>query len=154
MQRGKAAQSDKWGDALTPGFQILPDLVLKAQGTLGLSCVEVIVLENVLMNWWVRDALSFPTARTISRRMGTSERTVRRSLKRLVNKRILKKVCRGELDSGDPTRKKLPPGTRFLYDPSPLVRRLCAMAPHDDAYKKRAKENSDQLQRNIDTTAP
>jgi hypothetical protein len=81
----------------TAEFQIVPDLLLKNQKTLGLNATEMVVLLNVLMHWWHRDQKPFPRSTTIAKRMGITVRTVQRALNIWPNTRI---VWRGDLIAG------------------------------------------------------
>jgi hypothetical protein len=114
---------EKWGDVAHGGFQIVPDLLLKNQKTLGLNATEMVVLLNVLMHWWYRDQKPFPRSTIISKRMGISVRSVQRALIMLE-------------ESGMLQREKGPKGATFL-DPDGLVRKLSELAKTDIDYLKR-----------------
>ena len=120
-------------------------MLFKAQGLFQLNSTELVVLLNVLLHWWVADELPFPTALMISKRMGVSERTARRALSGLVEKEILAKVSRGQLTLDNPARTKLPPGTRTLYDPGPLVSRLNGMVPQYEEMELTTSIMQDEL---------
>lgn len=109
----------KWGEDITKlGFQIVPDAILKYQAFLGMgddgideavSSPEMVVLLNVLMHWWTKDSVPFPSAQAIAKRIGINRRSVDRAVEGLVSKGLLSK-----------TRD----GNTVLYDPAPLVDRL------------------------------
>jgi hypothetical protein len=109
----------KWGEAVTKfGFQIVPDALLKYQAVLGrdengantsVSSPELVVLLNVLMHWWTKETVPFPSAQAIAERIGIDRRSVDRAVEGLVRKEILKKIREGSI---------------VMYDPSPLVERL------------------------------
>lgn len=109
----------KWGTNVTKlGFQIVPDALLKHQAYLGIgkdgqseaiSSPEMIVLINVLMHWWTKETVPFPSAQAIAKRIGINRRSVDRAVEGLVNKGVLRKAREGNLT---------------LYDPTPLVERL------------------------------
>lgn len=109
----------KWGEDVTKlGFQIVPDALLKYQSRLGvgqsgqiegISSPEMVVLLNVLMHWWTKDVVPFPSAQAIAKRIGVNRRSVDRSVEGLVEKGILTKERNGNL---------------VMYDPAPLVKRL------------------------------
>ena len=85
----------KWGAAVSSGrngFQVLPDSLLRNQKRLGLTCTDMVVLVNVLMHWWESDPDNMPHPRPnlIAKRIGTSQRTVQRSIARLCRRGLLK----------------------------------------------------------------
>ena len=116
---------EKWGDALSAGFQLVPDVLLKHQDRLGLTPVDLVVLLNVLMHWWFADQLPFPKTALIARRMGVGQRTVQRSLQRLEQRGLIERV-KGQKPS-DATR----------FDPPALARRLVPLAQRDPGYRER-----------------
>lgn len=67
------------------GYQLVPDVLVRHQTRLGLSCTEMIVLLNILMHWWESEPEHLPHPRPdqIARRMGTSVRTVQRSIEKM-----------------------------------------------------------------------
>jgi len=109
----------KWGLEVTKlGFQIVPDAIFKYQAVLGrdengstqaVSSPELVVLLNVLMHWWTRETIAFPSPQAIATRIGIDRRSVDRAVDGLVKKMILKKDRVGGV---------------VIYDPSPLVERL------------------------------
>jgi len=109
----------KWGESVTKlGFQIVPDVLLKYQAVLGrnengasesVSSPELVVLLNVLMHWWTKDTIPFPSAQAIAERIGIDRRSVDRAVDGLVRKGILKKLKERSI---------------VMYDPLPLVERL------------------------------
>jgi len=116
---------EKWGEALDAGFQVLPDTLLKHQGALDLTPTDLVVAINLTMQWWTLESLPFPTTVTIARRMGTSPRTVQRSLLRLEELGLVKRVRRR--------------GQRTAFDLTPLAARLKRLARHDPAFRPRSR---------------
>lgn len=122
----------KWGEGVTKlGFQIVPDAILKYQAHLGagddgvdvaVSSPEMIVLLNVLMHWWTRDSVPFPSAPAIAKRIGVNRRSVDRAVEGLVEKGLLKKAREGNI---------------VLYDPTPLVKRLQELSQRPQEGKQR-----------------
>ena len=121
------ATFDKWGDSLNAGFQLLPDVLLRNQRKIGLTATDLVVLINILMQWWFRDRHPFPKTSTIAGRMGASPRTVQRSLNRLEKLGLLQKV------------QSLSLGDRRALDPSGLVDRLTLLARKDPSYRDRSR---------------
>jgi hypothetical protein len=89
--------SAKWGDTAKAGFQAVPDTLLIKQQELGLDPTDVVVLLNITSFWWFRDAPPFPRSNVIAKRMGVTQRTVQRSMKKLETKGYLK---RGDYNDG------------------------------------------------------
>lgn len=111
----------KWGDAVSTGpegFQIVPNVLLRNQDALRLSSTEMIVLLNILMHWWTPDDLPFPRTNAIAKRMGSSVRTVERSIQRLAELSLVERLATTANDG---------PGQR-RFDPAGLVERLQLMA--------------------------
>lgn len=82
---------DKWGDALSAGYLVLPSALLVKQFELGLSDGELITLLNLLAAW--RDVDTLPCLRpsTIAKRMDVDARTVQRHISSLVAKNYIAK---------------------------------------------------------------
>jgi DNA-binding MarR family transcriptional regulator len=116
--------SDKWGDAASIGFQLVPDVLLKNQAKLELTATDMLVLLNVLMHWWYADKRPFPRSTTIAARMDVQPRTVQRSLARLHELGLIQRVTE-ELDGE----------TRQVCDPSGLRQKLIELAKADPAFR-------------------
>ena len=125
----KAAAYEKWGEGINAGFQVLPDVLLKNQEALGLSCTELVVLIHLTMCWWFADRYPFPRTTTIARRMGVTPRTVQRALLRLRSLNLARKLPRTQIDELLRVRP---------FDLSGLVGRLEHLA-QDDPYYLRNK---------------
>ena len=117
----------KWGDVARGGFQAVPDLLLKNQRLLGLSATDLVVLLNVLMNWWYADQKPHLRPTSISRRTGVTVRTVQRTLKNL---ETLGFISRTKLDG------------RTVVNPEGLVGRLLHLAETDPDYLVRKARRS------------
>src|SRR5438046_2315377 len=79
----RSALADKWGSALNAGFQVVPNVLVRAQTQLGLDAVDSMILLNLNLHWWQKDSLPYPPPSLIARRMGVSRRTIERRLFRL-----------------------------------------------------------------------
>lgn len=53
----KSALVEKWGSALNAGFQVVPNVLLRAQSRLNLDAVDVVILLNLNLHWWQKDSL-------------------------------------------------------------------------------------------------
>ncbi len=117
---------EKWGLAAELGFTQFPDLLLKAQRTLGISPTEFNVLMNVVSFWWAAEDLPFPSANGVANRIGMQPRTVRNALKGLEAKGLLIRSAIKGRGAG-----------RHEFDLSPLVERLNDIASRDAKYLSR-----------------
>lgn len=115
---------DKWGDAASAGFQLVPDLLLKNQAKLELSHTDLVVLLNVLMHWWYAEQRPFPRSTTIAARMDVQPRTVQRCLAKLDELGLVKRVTETLFDGEE----------REVCDPSGLKQRLIELAKADPAF--------------------
>jgi hypothetical protein len=120
---------DKWGEAASKGFQLVPDLLLKNQAKLELTPTDVVVLLNVLMHWWYADQRPFPRSTSIAARMEVQPRTVQRSLARLDELGLVKRVTEVSSDGEE----------RQVCDPSGLKARLIEFAKTDPAFSASAR---------------
>lgn len=93
----EAAQSnrtvtDLWGSAVDrgeTGFTPVPDILIRSQDRLELSPMEFVVLLNILLHWWAPGDWPFPRLSAISNRIGTTPRTVQRTVRRLEDKGLV-----------------------------------------------------------------
>lgn len=76
-------QTARWGEAIGEGFQILPNVLFRAQRHLGLDSSDVVILVNLAMHWWGPGALPYPSPAILANRMGLSKRTIERRFVRL-----------------------------------------------------------------------
>ncbi len=120
---------EKWGAALDPGFQVIPDVLLRYQRRLGLGATEVVVLLNITMSWWQRDRMPFPSLATIANRMDVAPRTVQRSVKRLEGLGLLRRVSSGA--NGITGRR--------AFDLEPLSEALGQLAAYDKEIRPRRR---------------
>ncbi|WP_036114657.1 MULTISPECIES: helix-turn-helix domain-containing protein [Luteibacter] len=131
----KAASSNsaeaKWGKAvMRRGFVIVPSILLRAQGRLGLSGTQLAILLQ-LIDWWM-DAKKHPwsSKETLAVRIGISERQLQRQVAQLEKAKLVQRVEKIT------NHGKRPNG----YDLSGLVSRLKALAPE---FKAAAKASTD-----------
>ncbi|RWD02073.1 MAG: helix-turn-helix domain-containing protein [Mesorhizobium sp.] len=124
---------DRWGVAVEPGFQAVPDVLILRQCKLGISSEELNVLLNLTLHWWRAEDVVFPRSSTIAFRMGVSLRSVQRALKGLEAKGL---IARHKTGDG-----------RTYYDLKPLQARLASAATRlleeRTASQRRQKSPSD-----------
>jgi predicted transcriptional regulator len=65
------------------GYQVVPDVLVRYQGRLGLSPTDLCVLLNLGAHWWYPESQPSPRSSTIARRMNIHVRQVQRSLRAL-----------------------------------------------------------------------
>jgi len=106
---------EKWGSAIEGGFQLIPNVLIRAQKQLGLDAVDVLVLLNLNLHWWSPASLPFPRPAMIANRMGVSKRTIERRLQRLAENGFIERL--------PPIRQKSGPRVR-PYRLTGLVKRL------------------------------
>ena len=105
----------KWGSALNAGFQVVPNVLLRAQSRLNLDAVDVVILLNLNLHWWTEDRLPYPPPTLIAARMGVSRRTVERRILRMQKEGWLERLPA----EGNKEKRKI-----RKYDLSGLVERL------------------------------
>jgi Helix-turn-helix domain len=91
--------AEKWGDAVASrGFAQIPNYLLLLNQFLDrelrLSPVELLVLLQLVGNWWRRGELPFPSMGTLAVRCGVSDRQIQRAINRLVELDLVKRVSR------------------------------------------------------------
>ena len=105
----------RWGNTtISDGFQPVPHRLLRHQADLGITDPQMMVLLNVLDFWWKTERRPFPSALSIGRRIGASERTVRRHLSALQRKGYVVKQKNSERDKTE-------------FDLTGLIHRLTAI---------------------------
>lgn len=121
--------AEKWGQALAAGYQILPDALIRGQHLLKLTATDIVVIANLNQAWWFADRLPYLRPVTIARRMGISERSVQRSLKRLRDRGFLRQE-RQEQVEGFPL---------YTHDLTGLRDQLERLARRDIEYSERRR---------------
>ncbi|MDH7056156.1 helix-turn-helix domain-containing protein, partial [Escherichia coli] len=70
----------KWGKTnISAGWTIIPNALLENQSRLGLSCIDTMVLINLIMHWWEKDNPPRPSKKRLANMLGVSLKTVQRS---------------------------------------------------------------------------
>jgi DNA-binding transcriptional ArsR family regulator len=99
-KRSTPSQLDKWGQAGLAGFQLIPNVLFRAQTHLEIDSVDVVILLNLSLHWWGPSKLPFLSPSRIARRMGLSRRTVERRLESLERRGFVKRLPAEELKEG------------------------------------------------------
>ncbi len=125
----KRRAEDKFGvPVMKHGYTMLPNLLMQAQGRLGIKHAEFNVLVQLVSHWWEADKDPYPFKETIARRMGLSPRQVQRHLTKLEESGLVRRVERY-------TGRKAQ--TANAYDLSGLVRKLGEVEPE---FRKAAEQ--------------
>lgn len=131
----KKESEKKWGKAVMGhGYCIFPSILLQAQGRLGVSAQEMVVLLQLAEHWWKAASKVYPSKDVIAQRVGLSAKQVQRHIRRLEE---LKLVQRKERYRSGGSR------TTNEYDLSGLVAKLKAIEP-DVAKAKKLKAAATQ----------
>lgn len=114
---------DKWGKSVAErGFAQIPTYLLNINRFLDaehrLSPVELLVLFQLVGNWWKKDEDPFPSMTTLSARCGVSTRQVQRAINNLDKLELIKRVKRQK-------RRMI---TSNAYNLTPLVDFLAEIA--------------------------
>lgn len=119
VKEGKESEK-KWGKAvMAHGYCIFPSILLQAQGRLGVSAQEMVVLLQLAEHWWKANSKVFPKKEVIAERVGLSSRQVQRHIQRLEELKLVerKERYRSGLRSSNE------------YDLQGLVAKLKTIAP-------------------------
>jgi predicted transcriptional regulator len=113
--------TEKWGARTSElGWTAIPVALISLQSELKINAVEMNVLVNLLMHWWIAEKSPYPSQDSIAHRMGVSKRTVQRAIDNLVK---LKLINVSSTSRVNPVFRG-----RNLYDLSPLVDTLDNMS--------------------------
>ncbi|MBJ2928891.1 hypothetical protein JGB25_23625 [Salmonella enterica subsp. enterica serovar Derby] len=85
----------KWGKTnISAGWTIIPNALLENQPRLGLSCIDTMVLINLIMHWWEKDNPPRPSKKRLANMLGVSLKTVQRSFIHLEQCGAIKRIPR------------------------------------------------------------
>jgi DNA-binding MarR family transcriptional regulator len=94
-KKAKRRAEDKWSPVVMKfGYTPLPNLLLRAQGKLGISPVQLNVLVQLAEHWWEADKDPHPKKDRIALRIGKSPRQVQRYITQIEKKGFVKRVER------------------------------------------------------------
>lgn len=115
------AAARKWGKkVMDHGFCIVPSLLFKAQGRLGLNPTQLAVLLQLCEHWWEPDNKPHPGKRRLAERLGIGPRQIQRYIASLEQAGLVKRIERRSGSGAKQTN---------TYDLSGLVERLKKLEP-------------------------
>ncbi len=124
----------KWGkEAIDVGYTVLPKALLQGQARLKINATDLAVLIHLIEHWWRPDEMPWPKKARIAERLAVTPKTVQRSIARLEEEGLLKRVNR--FNNGRRVSNE--------YDLSPLVERIKAISLD----MAKAKEEAAQAKR-------
>jgi predicted transcriptional regulator len=127
----ESMQLAKWGIGAKAGYQLVPNVLFRAQKHLGIDCIDVVILLNLSLHWWGPFNLPYPSSQLLAQRTNLSKRTVERHLHNLEKKGFIKRQ--------QPNAQEGKPKTRS-FDMSGLVEKLEAAASLNLVQRYFAKE--------------
>lgn len=124
----------KWGKKVMKlGFCIVPSLLLRAQGRLGLTPTQLAILLQLCEHWWDEDNKPHPGKKRLADRLGIGPRQIQRHIAELETGGFVMRIERHGSDGRKQTN---------TYDLSGLVEKLQKIEPEfskveDDARNAR-----------------
>lgn len=120
-KKARNRAEDKWSaQVMKHGYTPLPNLLLRAQGKLKITPVQLNVLVQLVEHWWEADKDPFPAKERIAKRMGKSPRQIQRYITQLEKRGLVKRINRY---SGSKAQ------TSNAYSLEGLIARLKAVEP-------------------------
>ena len=120
-EKAHRASEKKWGVGVVRlGFVIVPSLLFRAQGRLGLSATQLAVLLQIAEYWWDPQRRAYPGTNALADRLKLSQRQVRRHIAALEGAGFLKRIERTAAHRGKLTNE---------YDLAGLVEKLKKLEP-------------------------
>jgi hypothetical protein len=112
--RKSSAVPNRWTKAVADvGWTPVPDLLLKHQRDLGLKASDLVVLLNLEHHRRQADQMVWPSAKTIAKRSGLGERTVRTSMRRLSDQGLIEVHSWSKPDGGTTSNRSTALGLRL-----------------------------------------
>lgn len=115
---------------LEPGFTLIPSALLRALVRLHIGPNELSVLLQMIDHWWGNDEMPFPSKKRLGERIGMSEKTVQRAVRKLETEGLIRRV---------PRHNRLGGQTSNIYDLAPLVEKLGPIAEDMTKAREEAK---------------
>lgn len=92
MQNSENKIFDKWGDCIRSGWLALPAILLEQQDALKLTCLEMIILQNLLLAWRQTDTKIYIRSSTMAKRLNLHQRSIQRGLTELIKKGFIHRI--------------------------------------------------------------
>lgn len=108
----------KWRTSLDMGWTVIPSALLRGLPRLHINATDLAILISLIDFWWAPESAPWPSKRVLAERLGVSQKTVQRSLKRLQDEKLI---------ISEPRRAATGGQTSNRYDLTPLVKRLEAI---------------------------
>ena len=105
----------KWKTSLDGGFTVVPSVMLRTLPSLGVQASELAVLVILIDLWWKPGDMPWPSKAKLAKLLGVSEKTIQRSIRKLVNAGLIVSEPRHRSHGGQTSNR---------YDLTPLVARL------------------------------
>lgn len=130
----------KWSkELLTPGYTMLPSIILEKQAALGLDPIDINILLQLSRHWWTSENPPFPSKETIAKCIGRSKSTVQRHIAQMEANGFIKREERFDKNRGQQSNK-------YLFDG--LIKIATPYAKeHYDLKIKSQNENNDRKKR-------
>lgn len=127
----KKASEEKWGKkVMALGFCMVPSLLLRAQGRLGLNPTQLAIIMQLCEYWWDNERKPYPSKKALSERLGIGSRQLQRHLAELEKAELIRRVER---------RNNVGAKLSNRYDLDGLVKRLQELEPEFRRAEKKAK---------------
>lgn len=113
----------RWGEeVINCGYAVVPTLLLRHQGNLNLTSTDLVIIANLIGEWYFRedDRLPFIPKKSLERNIGCSETTLRNCFKRLEKLGLLRRIVTTNNKTGGQGANQ--------YDLSGLITRLQEIA--------------------------
>lgn len=105
----------KWRTSLDMGWTVIPSALLRGLPRLHLGATDLATLICLIDYWWAPESAPWPSKRALAERLGVSQKTIQRSLKRLQDEKLIVSEARHSTSGGQTSNR---------YDLGPLVKRL------------------------------
>jgi hypothetical protein len=136
---------EKWGQALQAGFQVVPNVLIRAQNQLGLDPIDVVILLNLTAHWWEKKDRPYISPARIAKRMGVTTRTVERHLRELERKEFISRCTPRRTAEGIYIRHyDLQPLVGVLEEASRRALTLRAQQPQFQKFEPTKDRDADQ----------
>ena len=91
----KKASEEKWGKkVMALGFCMVPSLLLRAQGRLGLNPTQLAIIMQLCEYWWDKERKPYPLKKALAERLGIGPRQLQRHLAELEKAELIRRVER------------------------------------------------------------